>query len=338
MIKRSGILAAILGSLLGISEASAGTLEDVKSKGFVQCGVAQGLPGFATRNDQGKWQGIDVDFCRALSAAIFGKPDQVKYTPLSSKERFSSLQSGDIDVLSRNTTWSATRDIALGLSFPGTLFYDGQGFMVRRNLGVTSAKQLGDATICANTGTTTELNVADFFQEIGKKYELVTFEKSDEALAAYEKERCDAYTTDHSGLSAQRLKLQNPNDHIVLAETISKEPLGPAVREADDRWFKIVRWTLFALINAEELGVSSANADEMRGSKNPKIKRLLGVDGELGVKMGLTNDWAYNIIKQVGNYGELFDRNVGPKSALKIPRGRNALWTKGGLHYAPPQR
>jgi general L-amino acid transport system substrate-binding protein len=331
-------LGAVLALLLLPFTAAAGTLEDVRAKGFLQCGVNQGLPGFATRDDNGRWQGLDVDFCRAVAAAIFGNAGKVKYTPLSAQERFTALQSGDIDILSRNTTWTAGRDIPLGLSFVGTIFYDGQGFMVRKAVNAASAKDLANAVICANTGTTTELNVADYFRLLGKKYELVTFEKSDEALSAYQKGRCDAYTTDRSGLSAQRLKLVKPADHVILPDTISKEPLGPVVREDDLRWFKIVRWTLFALVNAEEMGVTSKNIDDMTKSNNPKIRRLLGVEGEFGAKMQLDNKWAYNLIRQVGNYGEIYNRNVGPKTPLQITRGRNALWTKGGLLYAPPVR
>jgi len=338
MLTRSLIFTGMMVALLSTQNAQAGTLDDIKAKAFVQCGINQGLPGFATRDDQGRWKGLDVDFCRAVAAAVFGDVQKVKFTPLSAKERFSSLQSGDIDVLSRNTTWTSTRDTALGLSFVGTIFYDGQGFMVRKNSGVKSAKGLAGATICANTGTTTELNVADFFQQLGQKYELVAFEKSDEALKAYEQGRCDVYTTDHSGLSAQRLKLEKPTEHLILGQTISKEPLGPVVREADTRWFKIVRWTLFALINAEELGLTSANIDQMMKSKNPKIRRFVGLQGDFGAKLQLENNWAYNIVKLVGNYGEVFERNVGPKTPLNIARGNNALWTKGGLHYAPPMR
>jgi general L-amino acid transport system substrate-binding protein len=338
MFKPGLVITAIMATLPGMQQTQAGTLENVKARGNVQCGINQGLPGFATRDDKGMWQGLDVDFCRAVAAAVFGDAEKVKYTPLSAKERISSLQSGDVDVLSRNTTWTSSRDIALGLSFVGTIFYDGQGFMVRADAGVNSAKDLAGATICANSGTTTELNVADFFQQLGQKYDLVTFEKSDEALRAYQKGRCDAYTTDHSGLSAQRLKLEKPDEHIILPQTISKEPLGPVVREADVHWFKIIRWTLFAIINAEELGLSSGNIDQMKNVKNPKIRRFVGLEGDFGVKMKLDNKWAYNIVKQVGNYGEIFERNVGPKTALNIAREKNALWTRGGLHYAPPMR
>ncbi len=335
------ILSIALGaavSLAAVTAASAGTLDDVKAKGFVQCGVSQGLPGFSNPDDKGNWTGIDVDVCRAVAAAIFGDASKVKFTPLSAKERFTALQSGEIDMLSRNTTWTATRDTALGLNFAGVNYYDGQGFMVRKKLGVTSAMQLNGAAVCTNTGTTTELNVADFFRSKKMQYEVVAFEKSDEVVKAYDEGRCDVYTTDRSGLAAQRLKLKNPDEHIVLPEIISKEPLGPVVRQGDDQWFDLVKWTLFAMINAEELGVTSKNVDEMKKSDNPAIKRLLGTEGSFGKNLGVSNAWAYNIIKQVGNYGESYDRNVGPKTPLGLSRGLNALWNKGGIQYAPPIR
>jgi general L-amino acid transport system substrate-binding protein len=322
----------------GSGAAAASTLDDVRAKGAIQCGVNQGLPGFATTNDKGEWTGIDIDFCRALAAAVFGDATKVKFTPLSAKERFTALQSGEIDVLSRNSTWTLHRDTALGLNFVGVIYYDGQGFMVRKSLGVTSALQLDGASICTNTGTTTELNVADYFRANKMKYEVVAFEKSDEVVQAYNSGRCDVYTTDSSGLYAQRLKLTNPDQHVVLPEIISKEPLGPVVRHGDDQWFDIVKWTLFALINAEELGISSAEADQMKESANPEVRRFLGVEGTLGEGLGLSNDWAYNIVKQVGNYGEVFDRNVGPSTKLGIARGLNALWSNDGLQYAPPIR
>ncbi len=325
-------------SVAAVTAASAGTLQDVKAKGFVQCGVSQGLPGFSNPDDKGNWTGIDVDLCRAVAAAVFGDASKVKFTPLSAKERFTALQSGEIDLLSRNTTWTATRDTALGLNFAGVNYYDGQGFMVRKSLGVTSAMQLNGAAVCTNTGTTTELNVADFFRSHKMQYEVVAFEKADEVVKAYDEGRCDVYTTDRSGLAAQRLKLKNPDEHIVLPEIISKEPLGPVVRQGDDQWFDLVKWTLFAMVNAEELGVTSKNVDEMKKSNNPAIKRLLGVEGNFGENLGVSNNWAYNIIKQVGNYGESYDRNVGPKTPLGLARGLNALWNKGGIMYAPPIR
>jgi general L-amino acid transport system substrate-binding protein len=334
-------LPIVFGATFGVvaaTAASAATLDDIKGKGHVQCGVSQGLPGFSNPDDKGNWTGIDVDLCQAVAAAIFGDGSKVKYTPLSAKERFTALQSGEVDMLSRNTTWTATRDTALGLNFAGVNYYDGQGFMVRKSLGVTSALQLNGAAVCTNTGTTTELNVADYFRANKMTYEIVAFEKADEVVQAYDKGRCDVYTTDQSGLYAQRLKLTNPGEHIVLPEIISKEPLGPVVRQGDDKWFNLVKWTLFALVNAEELGVTKANVDEMKGSDNPAIKRLLGTEGNFGENLGVGNDWAYNAIKAVGNYGESFDANVGPNTPLGIARGVNALWSKGGLQYAPPVR
>ena len=335
------ILSAIVGTaVLGLAAgtASAATLDDVKAKGTVQCGVSQGLPGFSNPDQDGNWSGLDVDLCRAIAAAIFGDPSKVDFTPLSAKERFTALQSGDVDLLSRNTTWTMSRDTALGLNFSVVNYYDGQGFMVRKDMGINSALQLSGASICTNTGTTTELNVADYFRANKMEYELVAFEKADEVVAAYDAGRCDVYTTDQSGIYAQRLKLADPAAHVVLPEIISKEPLGPAVRQGDDQWLNIVKWTHFAMLNAEELGVTQANVDEMKNSDNPNIKRLLGTEGEFGSAIGLSNDWAYNVIKGVGNYGEAFDRNVGPDTPLGIARGLNAQWNDGGLQYGPPIR
>ncbi len=333
-----GIALGAAVSVAAVVSATAGTLQDVKAKGFVQCGVSQGLPGFSNPDEKGNWKGLDVDLCRAIAAAVFGDASKVKFTPLSAKERFTALQSGEVDVLSRNTTWTMQRDTALGLNFAGVNYYDGQGFMVRKSLGVTSAMQLNGAAVCTNTGTTTELNLADFFRSHKMQYEVVAFEKADEVVKAYDEGRCDVYTTDRSGLAAMRLKLKNPDEHIILPEIISKEPLGPVVRQGDDQWFDLVKWTLFAMVNAEELGVTSKNGDEMKKSNNPAIKRLLGVEGKFGENIGVSNDWAYNIIKQVGNYGESYDRNVGPKTPLGLSRGLNALWNKGGIMYAPPIR
>ena len=330
----------LVGVAFGLSAgaASATTLEDVKGKGHIQCGVSQGLPGFSNPDDKGEWTGLDVDYCRAVAAAIFGDANAVKFTPLSAKERFTALQSGEVDILSRNTTWTMGRDTALGLNFAGVDYYDGQGFMVRKSLGVSSALELSGASVCTNTGTTTELNVADYFRSNNMDYEIVAFEKADEVVQAYDAGRCDVYTTDASGLYAQRLKLTDPNEHMVLPEIISKEPLGPVVRQGDDEWFNIAKWVLFALINAEELGVTQANVEEMKGSDNPAVKRMLGTEGAFGEGIGLENDWAAKAIAAVGNYGEVFDRNVGPNTPLGIARGLNALWTKGGLMYAPPIR
>ncbi|MEQ8640886.1 MAG: amino acid ABC transporter substrate-binding protein [Alphaproteobacteria bacterium] len=318
--------------------ASAATLDDVRAKGHVQCGVSQGLPGFSNPDENNNWSGIDVDLCRAVAAAIFDDPNAVRFTPLSAKERFTALQSGEVDILSRNTTWTQSRDTQLGLDFVGVNYYDGQGFMVRKDLGVTSAFELDGASVCTNLGTTTELNMADFFRANNMAYTPVLFEKADEVVAAYDAGRCDAYTTDRSGLAAQRIKLSNPDDHVVLPEIISKEPLGPVVRHGDNQWGDIVRWTLYAMIEAEELGVTSDNVGAMMSSDNPNIKRLLGSEGALGENLGLTNDWAARIILHVGNYGESYEANVGPATTLGLERGANALWSSGGLMYAMPMR
>jgi len=320
------------------SAAQAGTVDDVKRKGHVQCGVSQGLPGFSNPDQKGNWTGLDVDVCRAVAAAVLGSADKVKYTPLSAKERFTALQSGEIDVLSRNTTWTLTRDTALGVNFAGVNYYDGQGFMVRRDLGIKSAKELKGASVCVNIGTTTELNMADFFRSNKMDYKPVVFEKADEVVAAYDSGRCDVYTTDQSGLAAQRLKLKDPNAHVVLPEVISKEPLGPVVRHGDDQWLDIVKWALYAMLEAEEYGIDSKNVDSMKGSDNPGIKRLLGSEGDMGKNLGLDKEWAYRIVKQVGNYGESFNAHVGPSTPLQLPRGVNALWKDGGLQYGMPVR
>ncbi len=315
------------------------TLDGVRAKGFVRCGVSEGLPGFSSPDAKGNWKGIDVEFCRAVASAILGDPMKVKFVPLTAKQRFTALQSGELDVLSRNTTWTQTRDTRLGLNFAGVIYYDGQGFMVRKDLGVKSARELDGATLCINSGTTTELNAADYFRSNSMKYIPVTFEKSDEVVAAYDAGRCDVYTTDQSGLYAQRIKLKQPDAHKILPEIISKEPLGPVVRQGDDEWFNIVRWTLFAMINAEELGVTKSNVEKMRATtKNPGIKRLLGTEGKMGENLKLSADWAFNVIRLVGNYGEVFQRNLGPGTTLNISRGLNRLWNKGGALYAPPIR
>lgn len=321
-----------------VPDAAGLTLKAVKQRGYLQCGVSQGLPGFSNPDDKGNWTGIDVDLCRAVAAAIFGDDSKVKYRPLSAKDRFTALQSGEIDILSRNTTWTMSRDTSLGFNFAGVIYYDGQGFMVPKASNITSAMQLDGATICTQTGTTTELNLADFFRSIGHAYKVLAFEKNDEVGAAYDEGRCDAYTTDASGLHAERLKLKVPGDHIILPEIISKEPLGPVVRQGDPQWEDIVRWTLNALINAEELGVTSANVEAMKSSDTPEIKRLLGTEGAYGEAMGLDKDWAAKAIAATGNYGEIFERNVGEKTPLAISRGLNALWKNGGLLYAPPVR
>ena len=318
--------------------ANSPTLERVKKNGYLRCGVNEGLIGFASPDAKGNWTGFDVDFCRGLAAVIFNDPNKVRYTPTSAKVRFTVLQSGEVDLLSRNTTWTMSRDVQLGLEFIAVSYYDGQGFMVPKKLKVTGAKQLNGATVCTNTGTTTELNLADYFRANNLKYKIIAFEKNNEVLAAYDAGRCDAYTTDASGLYAEKLKLKNPNDHLILPEIISKEPLGPAVNHGDQQWADLVRWTLFALVNAEELGVTSKNVDQMLKSPNPEIRRLLGVEGAFGEGLGLTKDWVVRLVKRVGNYGEIFERNVGQGSQLKIKRGLNALWNKGGVMYAPPVR
>ncbi len=309
------LLVVAVGATMALaSSAQAGTLDDVKAKKFVQCGVNTGLLGFGSTDDKGEWKGFDVDYCRAVAAAIFGDPKAVKFTPLTAKERFTALQSGEIDMLARNTTWTMSRDSELGLTFTGVSYYDGQGFMVKKELGVSSALELNGASICVQTGTTTELNLADYFKRNKMEYNPVVFEKFEEANAAYDAGRCDAYTTDASGLYSIRLTLTAPDDHMVLPEIISKEPLGPSVRQGDDQWFTIVKWVGFALLDAEEFGITSENVDEMKSSTNQEIRRLLGVDGTFGEDIGLSNDWAANAIKGVGNYGQIFDRNVGKDS------------------------
>ncbi|OOY99443.1 amino acid ABC transporter substrate-binding protein [Solemya velum gill symbiont] len=333
-------VAAIASAVLISSNANAGTTFDaVKKKGFVQCGVTTGLTGFSAPDDKGNWTGIDVDGCRAVAAAVFGDAKAVKFTPLTAKERFTALQSGEIDMLSRNTTWTLTRDSSLGISFAGVNYYDGQGFLVNKDLGVKSATELDGAAVCIQAGTTTELNLADYFRAKGMSYTPVTYDKSEETVKAFEAGRCDVLTSDQSQLYALRLKLKSPEAAGVLPEVISKEPLGPVVRQGDDAWFKVVRWSLIAQVNAEELGVTSANIDDMKkSSTDPNVKRLIGLDGIKGEGLNLDDAWAYNIVKQVGNYGEMFERNVGMDSPLKIARGLNDLWTRGGLQYGTPIR
>jgi general L-amino acid transport system substrate-binding protein len=328
--------AASLG--LVATAAQAATLDDVKAKDYLQCGVTGGVPGFSAPDANNVWTGLEVDFCRAVAAAIFNDANKVRYTPLTSQERFAALSAGEIDILSRTTTWTMSRDTDLGISFVGTMYYDGQGFMVRKADEIASALDLSGAAICIESGTTTELNAADYFAANSLEFNTVVFVDQDEVVKAYEDGRCDVYTTDGSALAAERSKFAVPDDHVILPEIISKEPLGPVVRQGDDQWFKVNRWVYYALLEAEELGVSSANVDEMLGSDNPAIKRLLGVEGDFGTPIGLTKDWAYQVIKLVGNYGESFDRNVGPSTDIGLERGLNALWTNGGLQYAPPIR
>ena len=330
----------VLALLLAVAaqSASAQTLKAVKDRGILNCGANGTLAGFGLPDAQGKWTGLDVDFCRAIAAAVLNDAEKVKYVPLSAKDRFTALQSGEVDVLARNTTWTSSRDTSLGLNFTGVNYYDGQGFMVRKSLKVNSALELNGASVCVQQGTTTELNLADYFSANKMQLKSVTFATANEAVKAYDAGRCDAYTTDASALYAERLRVTDPNEHIILPEIISKEPLGPAVRHGDDQWFDIVKWTLFAMMNAEELNVSSKNVDEALKSTNPEIKRFVGTEGNFGEQLGLSKDWAVRIVKQVGNYGESFERNVGLGSTLKIERGLNKLWTKGGIQYAPPIR
>jgi general L-amino acid transport system substrate-binding protein len=327
-----------LGAIVFAQAASAQTLKTVKDRGILNCGANGSLAGFGLPDAQGKWTGLDVDVCRAIAAAIFNDANKVKFVPLSAKDRFTALQSGEVDVLIRNTTWTSSRDTQLGLNFTGVDYYDGQGFLVRKSLKVNSALELNGASVCVQQGTTTELNLADYFRAHKMQLKSVTFATSDEAVKAYDASRCDAYTTDASGLYSERLRLANPDDHIVLPEIISKEPLGPAVRHGDDQWFDIVKWVLFAMLNAEEAGITSKNIDQMMTSTNPDIRRFVGAEGNYGEQLGLTKDWAFRIVKLVGNYEEIFEKNVGSGSPLKISRGLNRLWTKGGIQYAPPIR
>jgi general L-amino acid transport system substrate-binding protein len=336
---QAGFVAGVaLVASFGVASAQTKTLDTVKARGTLSCGVNVGLAGFGQPDDKGQWTGLDVEFCQVLAAAVLGDAKKVSYKPLTAKERFTALQSGEVDVLIRNTTWTLSRDTTLGLSFTGVNYYDGQGFMAKKALGVKSAKELNGAAVCVQTGTTTELNLADYFRTNKMTYKPVVFEKADELVTAYDAGRCDVFTTDQSGLYSERLKMRAPDDNIVLPEIISKEPLGPAVRQGDSQWFTIVRWVFNATLVAEELQLTKANVDEGLKSENPDIKRLLGKEGDFGKALGLDNDWAYKIIKQVGNYGESFERNVGSGSRLKIERGLNKLWSEGGLQYAPPIR
>ena len=336
--KTLGVIAAAGAVAIMSVAANAGTLDDVKKKGMLSCGVSTGLPGFSLPDKTNKWSGLDVDVCRAVAAAVLGSAQKVKFTPLTAKERFTALQSGEIDILSRNTTWTHTRDTSLGLNFAGVTYYDGQGFMVSKKLGVKSVKELSGAAVCIQAGTTTELNLADYFRLHGLKYKSVVFDTSDQSIKGFESGRCDVLTSDQSQLYALRTKLAKPGNAIVLPEIISKEPLGPVVRQGDDQWFNIVKWTINALIDAEEFGITSKNAASMKSSKNPGIQRLLGTKDDMGKKLGLSNDWAANAIMQVGNYSEIFERNVGKGTPLNIARGVNALWSQGGILYAPPIR
>ncbi|MEM1067057.1 MAG: amino acid ABC transporter substrate-binding protein [Pseudomonadota bacterium] len=338
-MKKSVFLGALAVSGIAAGAASAATLEDVQARGELNCGVNTGLVGFAAPDANNNWQGFDVELCRAVATAVLGDPDAVTYVPLTGKTRFTALAAGEIDMLSRNTTWTFTRDNDLKFEFVGINYYDGQGFMVPRELGVTSAKDLDGATVCIQTGTTTELNLADFFRANNISYEPVPIETNAEAQQQYLAGACDVYTTDASGLAATRAAFENPGDHVVLPEIVSKEPLGPLVRHGDNEWGDIVRWTLNALVTAEELGVTSANVAELaNGTDNPEINRLLGTEGGLGEMIGLENDWAKNVLEVTGNYGEIFERHIGENTPIGLARGLNAQWTDGGLLYSPPFR
>ncbi|TCV96572.1 amino acid ABC transporter substrate-binding protein [Biostraticola tofi] len=332
------VAAATLFAVANQAHAGA-TLDGIKKKGFVQCGISDGLPGFSYADASGKFTGLDVDVCRAVAAAVFGDATKVKYTPLTAKERFTALQSGEVDILSRNTTWTSSRDSSMGMVFAGVNYYDGIGFLTHNKAGLKSAKDLDGATVCLQAGTDTELNVADYFRANKMQYTPVTFDRADESAKALESGRCDTLATDQSGLYALRIQLGAPQDFVVLPEVISKEPLGPVVRRGDDDWFTIVKWSLYAMLNAEEMGVTSKNVDELAAKPHtPDMANLLGKEGHYGEELKLPNDWAVKIIKQVGNYSESFERNVGQGSELKIKRGLNALWKDGGIQYAPPVR
>ena len=338
MIKHVAALAVILAALSATS-AYADRLADVKARGFLQCGVTEGVPGFSELSANNDWVGIEVDFCRAIASAVFNDPEAVRFTTTTSADRWQALSSGQIDVLARTSTWTMQRDTQLGVTFVGTLFYDGQAFMVKKDSGATTVHDLDKQTICIEDGTTTELNLADYFAINKLSYTPLSFPGHDETVKAFQDGKCMAYTSDSSGLAADRSKFTDPADYIILPEVISKEPLAVVVAKGDDGWFKVVRWVYYALLDADELGVTQKNIDEMVGSDNPEIKRLLGVsDDDFGTPVGLTKDWAYRVIKGVGNYGEMFDRNVGPNTPLGLQPGLNAIWKDGGIQYAPPIR
>jgi general L-amino acid transport system substrate-binding protein len=338
-MKTSVFVGTLTVAALGAGMAAAATLDDVRSRGFVNCGVSTGLTGFSAPDANGNWDGFDVGVCRAVASAIFGDPTKVQFVPTTGQTRFTALASGEIDLLARNTTWTFSRDVDLKFEFVGINYYDGQGFIAPRSLGVTSAKDLDGATVCIQTGTTTELNLADFFRANNISYEPVPIETNAEAQQQYLAGACDVYTTDASGLAATRATFETPGDHVILPEIISKEPLGPLVRHGDSDWGDLVRWTLNMLIAAEELGITSANVREMAsGTNNPEISRMLGTEGNLGEMLGLSADWGVNVIASVGNYGELFERHIGESTPIGLARGLNAQWTEGGLLYAPPFR
>ena len=339
-VLKSAVAALAFSSLTGaaLAQGRAPTLDTVKQRGQLICGVNTGLPGFSSPDQQGNWSGMDVEFCRAIAVAVLGDPTKVRFIPTSSTNRFATLQSGEVDVLVRNVTWTSSRDTSLGFNFTAVNYYDGQGFMVKKSSGTKSARELSGATVCVNQGSTTELNLADYFRTNNMQLKVVSFPTGEESVKAYESGRCDSFTTDMSGLYAERLKMANVGDHVILPEIISKEPLAPAVRHGDDQWYDIVKWTHYAMLTAEELGVTKANVDEHLKSTNPDVRRLLGVEGKHGEALGLSNDWAFKVIKSIGNYGENFERNIGSGSKLMISRGLNELWSKGGLQYAPPIR
>ncbi len=338
-MKRTIFLGAMIGAGIAATSAAAATLDEIKERGKVSCGVTTGLTGFAAPDANGEWEGFDVGICRAVAAAVLGDASAVEFVPTTGQTRFTALASGEVDLLARNTTWTFSRDVDLKFEFAGINYYDGQGFIAPKNLGVTSAKDLDGATVCIQTGTTTELNLADYFRTNNMNYEPVPIETNAEALQQYLAGACDVYTTDRSGLAASRATFENPADHVILPETISKEPLGPLVRHGDNEWGDVVRWTLNALIAAEEYGVTSANVDELaQGTDDPEINRLLGTEGNLGGMLGLDAAWAKNAIKAVGNYGELFERHIGESTPIGLARGLNAQWENGGLLYSPPFR
>lgn len=313
------------------------TLDAIKARGHLECGVHLGLPGFSFANDKGEWTGLDVDLCRAVAAAVLGDANKVKFTPTSVQQRWPILQSGQVDLLSRNTTITFSRNASLGVDFQGINFYEGQTFVIRKSVNAKTAKELDGASICVAAGSTEEKTAADWFRERNLKVTITTFQKNDDAIAAYDAGRCDAYTAGFGALAGQRIKLKNPEEHIILNELISNDPQGPVTRYGDERWQAVVRWTLNGMITAEALGVTSKNVDEMKAnSKNAEIRRLLGAEGGFGAMLGLSNDWMYNAIKQVGNYGESYERTIGMNSPMKLPRGPNQLWTKGGLIFSPP--
>ena len=337
-MKYLGFIAAAAAAVVVSTGALAGTLEDVKKRGVLRCVVSTGIAGFAQPDANGVWGGFDIDFCRATAAAVLGDASKIEAVTSTGKTRFTKLNAGEGDVLWRNTTITFSRDVGVKLRFHGVNYYDGQGFMVNKSLGISSAKELDGASVCIQTGTTNELNLVDYFSSNGMKYEPVTIDTNDEVRQHYAANRCDGYTSDAPGLASTRSALPNPDAHMLLPEIISKEPLGPATRHGDDQWSDIITWVLNATITAEELGVTSANVDQQKSSNNPEVRRLLGVDGSQGSELGLSNDWAYQIIKQIGNYGEIFERNIGVNTPLGIARGLNALWTDGGLIYSPPFR